>query len=178
MMNFSNSNILPNELPIIEDVEFISLEKDYLKVERISFFITVIIISVVVSLAFYFIRALQIEALIYTAVGILTFLFSLFWLAVGFDFRYSGYALREKDLLFRSGWLFRKTRVVPLNRVQHVSVQSGPIERKFGLASISIYTAGASNADFTINGISEQTAQQIKAWVSRQLHGTDLEQSI
>jgi len=62
-------------------------------------------------------------------------------------------------------------RAVPLKRIQHVSVQSGPIERKFGLASISIYTAGSEEADFTIKGITEPTAQQIKEWISTQLNG-------
>ncbi|MBK7123972.1 MAG: PH domain-containing protein [Chitinophagaceae bacterium] len=47
----------------------------------------------------------------------------------------------------------------PAKRV-HVSVQSGPIERKFGLASISIYTAGSDEADLTIRGINTETAQQ------------------
>lgn len=173
MMNFTNAQIPPGELPAIENVEFNPLEKDYLKAERISFLITVVVVSLVVAAAFYFIPALQIPAVIYPAVLILTGFFLLYWLGDGIGFRYSGYALREKDLLFRTGWIFRKIRVVPLNRIQHVSVQSGPIERNLGLASISIYTAGASDADFTIKGVSALTAQQIKEWVSRQSDETN-----
>ena len=93
------------------------------------------------------------------------------WISVNYGFRHSGYALRTKDILFKRGWIIRKIRVVPLKRIQHVSLQSGPVERKFGLASISIYTAGSEEADFTIRGITQQTAQQIKEWISTQLHG-------
>jgi len=44
------------------------------------------------------------------------------------------------------------------------------LERKFGLSSVSLYTAGASDADFTIRGIKMETAQQIKEWVSKKLN--------
>src|SRR5688500_13683010 len=93
------------------------------------------------------------------------------WLVDTGSFKYRGYAIRDKDVLFRPGWLVRKVRRVPLNRVQHVSVQSGPIERLYKLASVSIYTAGAGAADFTIRGIREDKAQQIKEWISNQLNG-------
>jgi hypothetical protein len=93
------------------------------------------------------------------------------WIAETISFKNSGYALRENDLLYRTGWLVRKIRVVPLKRIQHISVQSGPIERMYGLASVSVYTAGSDNADFTIKGISKETASKIKDWVSTKVTG-------
>ena len=77
---------------------------------------------------------------------------------------------REKDILFKHGWLIQKIRIVPLKRIQHVSIQSGPIDRNFGLASISIFTAGSNEADFTIKGITDQTALQLKEWISKQVN--------
>lgn len=174
-MTFSNQNISPAELPTLEEVSFHPLEQKYLLVERISFAIALAIVLAVAFPLFYFIEALQEPYILFIALA-LFFLFSLIaWFSTGIDFRYSGYALREKDLLYRSGWFIRKKKVVLLSRIQHLSVQSGPIERKFGLASISIFTAGASQADFTIKGIKEETAQNIKEWVSNQLNG-DLNQ--
>lgn len=170
-MTFSNQNILPAELPTIEEVRFHPLEKKYLLVERISFAIALAIVLAVAIPLFYFIEFLQKPTILFIALALLCLLSLIAWFSTGIDFSYSGYALREKDLLFRSGWFIRKKKVVLLNRVQHVSIQSGPIERQFGLASISIFTAGASQADFTIKGIKEETARNLKEWVSNQLNG-------
>ena len=170
-MDFSNKNISPAELPSLEEVKFHPLEEDYLVTERISFAITIAIMLVVALPLFYFIDILQEPVIIIIALTVFLLFAGLSWFATGLDFRYSGYALREKDLLFRSGWFIRKKKVVLINRIQHVSIQSGPIERKFGLSSISIFTAGASQADFTIKGIKEETALSIKEWLSKQEYG-------
>lgn len=171
-MDFSNKNISPAELPTIEEVSFHSLEEEYLVTERISFAITIAVLLVIALPFFYFIDILQDPFIIIAALTVFLLFAGLSWFATGLDFRYSGYALREKDLLFRTGWFIRKTKVVLISRIQHVSVQSGPIERKFGLSSISIFTAGASQADFTISGIKEETALNIKEWLSNQQNGS------
>jgi membrane protein YdbS with pleckstrin-like domain len=170
-MNFSNNDVLPGELPTIESASFNPLEKEYLKVSRIVFLISGTIVLLIGILLFYFIKKIQIPMVIYSSAVVFIVLSVVGWLSNNISFKHSGYALRERDILFRRGWLIRKTRAVPLKRVQHVSVQSGPLERKFGLSSISIYTAGSQEADFTINGITEQRAQQIKEWISTQLNG-------
>lgn len=170
-MSFTNQNIRPDDLPTIEEVTFHPLENDYLKAERISFSIAIVIFLAIAIPLFYFIDKIQSPLIVLGTLALFLFLAILFYISIGIDFKYSGYALRERDLLYRSGWFIRKVRVVMINRIQHVSVQSGPIERKFGLSSVSIYTAGASEADFTIKGISGQTAQNIKEWISNKLNG-------
>lgn len=171
-MNFSNETVVPTELPTIEEIPFQPLEKDYLMVERISAGITFFVILAIAISVFYFIESLQEALTMFLAGGILTLIFALSFISTTVSFKYSGYALREKDILFKSGWIIRKIRIVMLNRIQHVSVQSGPIERKYGLSSVSIYTAGSSQADFTITGISEETALRIKQWTSTNMNGS------
>lgn len=170
-MNFTNSPISPDELPTMADVAFHPLEKDFLVVERISLFIPLSIFLGIGASFFYFIENLQEPFIISVAVIVYVLIAVLRFLSISISFKYSGYALREKDVLYRSGWLKRKIRVVMLNRIQHVSVQSGPLERRFGLSSVSIFTAGSSEADFTINGITEHTAQRIKEWISTETNG-------
>ena len=170
-MDFSNQNITIEQLPTIDEAVFHPLEKTYLKVSRISFCISGLVVLIIGIAIFYFVDAIQTPAIIYTAAAVFILLSVVGWMADSLGFEYSGYALREKDILFRRGWFVRKVRVVPLKRVQHVSVQSGPIERKFGLASISIYTAGSEAADFTIKGITDLRAQELKEWISTQLNG-------
>jgi membrane protein YdbS with pleckstrin-like domain len=170
-MNFSNLNVSPDELPSVETAAFNPLEKNYLKAERITFFISTVVLVLAGVAVFYFVERIQTRAIIYTAIAVFVVISVLGWLSDSIGFKYSGYALRDRDVLIRKGWLIRKVGVVPLNRIQHVSIQSGPIERKFGLASVSIYTAGSDDADVTIKGITEETAQKIKEWISNQLNG-------
>ncbi|MFZ1369720.1 MAG: PH domain-containing protein [Ferruginibacter sp.] len=170
-MEFSNTQIEIRGLPAIEHVTFRSLEKEYLTVSRISFVISFLVILVIGLVLFFLIDRFRTPVLIYSSAAVFIFLSVLSWVTTTISFKYSGYAIREKDILFRHGWFICKTRVAPLKRVQHVSVQSGPIERKFGLASISIYTAGSDEADLTIRGINTETAQQIKEWLTSQMNG-------
>lgn len=172
VMYFTNTQIAIAELPLMEEVNIQPLEDVYLKVQRIVYFISLTTTVLVVAGLFYFIEGLRNRYVIIASATVLLLIFVISWIAVRLSFRYSGYALREKDVLYRSGWITRQTSIVPLNRVQHVSVQSGPIERKFDLASVSIYTAGAGQADVTIYGIKQTTALQIKDWITTQLHGS------
>jgi membrane protein YdbS with pleckstrin-like domain len=85
------------------------------------------------------------------------------------SFKRKGYAVREKDILFRTGWIIQKLHIVPFNRVQHCVVQSGPIGRKFGLASLSIYTAAANISDISIRGLKTEDAETLKGYILEQI---------
>jgi membrane protein YdbS with pleckstrin-like domain len=170
-MDFANKMISPLELPSIAEVTFHPLEKNYLLVKRISFFITIGILLVLAVLLFYILEEIQDPFIISMAIMLFILFSILSYVSTSLSFKYSGYALREKDLLFRSGWIIRRVRIVMCSRIQHVSIQSGPMERKFGLSSVSIFTAGSSEADFTIKGITEQTAQRIKEGVNSEVNG-------
>lgn len=80
--------------------------------------------------------------------------------SLGFAFR--AFALREHDIVYQQGWLIRKKEFCPLSRVQHCSVRAGIIERKYGLATLEIFTAGSSGADITIRGLTVQQASFLK----------------
>ena len=66
--------------------------------------------------------------------------------------------LDEDGLEYEHGWLWRHHVSVPRSRIQHTDVTQGPYERRFGLATLVVYTAGTENASITIEGLSHQTA--------------------
>ncbi|MDO5721833.1 MAG: PH domain-containing protein [Actinomycetaceae bacterium] len=71
------------------------------------------------------------------------------------------YARTESELLIRRGIMFRSLTLIPYGRLQYVDVAEGPIERHFGLASVSLYTAsGASDA--TIPGLPTKEAARLR----------------
>ena len=76
--------------------------------------------------------------------------------------RLAGYALREHDIAYRHGVIFRKTVLLPLNRLQHAEVSSGPLQRRYGLASLKLYTAGASGVDLQIDGLTAERATELR----------------
>ena len=72
-----------------------------------------------------------------------------------------GYAERENDLLISSGLWSRKLVAIPYSRMQSVRVSSGPVERLWGLARVSLVTASAETAA-TIPGLEEADATRLR----------------
>ncbi len=54
--------------------------------------------------------------------------------------RRTGYALTERAVLARQGRIVRRLTVVPHERSQSLGTHQGPIERRFGLASVSLHS--------------------------------------
>lgn len=72
-----------------------------------------------------------------------------------------GYREDEQDFLVRKGLLIRSLVTVPYGRMQYVDVGSGPLLRKFGLASITLHTASAET-DTELPGITAQEADRLR----------------
>lgn len=72
-----------------------------------------------------------------------------------------GYCERDTDLYVTGGVFFRDLTIVPYGRMQQVNVTSGPIERRFGLASVQLVTA-SSATDASIGGLSPESAAALR----------------
>jgi membrane protein YdbS with pleckstrin-like domain len=72
-----------------------------------------------------------------------------------------GYAEDEEDLLVTGGVMFRRLVAVPYGRMQFVDVQAGPIDRAFGIASVTLHTASTETAA-TIPGLSADEATRLR----------------
>jgi len=77
------------------------------------------------------------------------------------NYRSWGYVEREEDLYITHGVLFRSLVAVPYGRMQLVEVASGPLERAFGLASVSLKTASIET-NATIPGLTPDEAAQLR----------------
>jgi membrane protein YdbS with pleckstrin-like domain len=74
-----------------------------------------------------------------------------------------GFVLREHDLTLHRGVIGRSTATVPFARVQHVSIERGPLDRRYDLAALQLRTAGGS---ITIPGLRNETAAAMKQLVA------------
>ncbi|MCX5013209.1 PH domain-containing protein [Streptomyces sp. NBC_00555] len=83
------------------------------------------------------------------------------WVLIGRNWRSWRYAERADDLLISRGVLWREQTVVPYGRMQLVEVTSGPVERRFGLASVQLHTAAAAT-DAKIPGLVPAEAERLR----------------
>ena len=81
--------------------------------------------------------------------------------AIDRNFDSWGYSERAEDLLVTRGVLFRRLVVVPYGRMQLVDVTAGPIERKFGIATVRLHTA-AAGTDARIRGLAPDEAARLR----------------
>jgi putative membrane protein len=61
------------------------------------------------------------------------------------SFRYLGYALSERYFRTRRGWLSRATHIVPIRNAQAIVVRQTPFDRRHGVATLVVDTAGQTN---------------------------------
>ncbi|MFD0587344.1 PH domain-containing protein [Paenibacillus sp. GCM10027627] len=73
------------------------------------------------------------------------------------------YCVKEQAVELRHGIWSRKRTIIPMVRVQHVSMNQGPLMRRYGLASITISTAAGSH---NIPGLTERTADEVQSRIA------------
>ncbi|MEJ2890885.1 PH domain-containing protein [Actinomycetospora aeridis] len=65
-----------------------------------------------------------------------------------------------------SGWLRLEWRIAPISRVQTVDTDRGPLQRAFGLSSVTVTTASSSGA-LTIDGLDADAAVTLAERLTR-----------
>jgi membrane protein YdbS with pleckstrin-like domain len=65
------------------------------------------------------------------------------------------YKLTGNEMIWRRGVWFRKTGIVPYNRITNIDISQGPISRMLGIASLHIQTAGYSGPQKGFGNLAE-----------------------
>jgi hypothetical protein len=86
-------------------------------------------------------------------------------LLIGYTKRYAATfacVLSEDGLLIKRGvWWYRET-YVPRARVQHTDVNQGPIARRFGIATLKVFTAGTHEGEIEVGGLAHTDALRLR----------------
>lgn len=72
------------------------------------------------------------------------------------------YRVDGQGIEIRRGVYWRVVINVPKSRVQHIDVTQGPIERRFELGTLVIYTAGTDHAKVALAGLEHGRALAIR----------------
>lgn len=78
-------------------------------------------------------------------------------------YRHTSYRVDEQGIEIRRGVYWRVVVNVPRSRVQHIDVAQGPLDRRYGLGTLVIYTAGTDHAKVQLEGLEHERALRVRA---------------
>jgi hypothetical protein len=77
-------------------------------------------------------------------------------------YRHTSYRVDALGIEIRRGVFWRAAIHVPRSRVQHTDVSQGPLERRYGLGTFVIYTAGTDHAKVELSGLEHGVALRLR----------------
>ncbi len=167
-MIFQNDQIDLAELSQSDSIDFQPLKTSYktLQIIQLCNFITVLSIA---GSIFHLINDYpNFVLIIFLAVLFLLFIFNLIVIRIGFS--HKGYAVREHDVHYKTGFINRKVVSIPVNRIQHMEIRQGVISRLLKLSKLKLFTAGDSSSDLSLRGISPETAEELKQMLTEKIN--------
>lgn len=160
---FENPDIPLDQLPGAQDLPWKSLHPDYVRCLRLQHLLVVLgpIIGAIIFTVFLHAFVIQTILLWMLVLGFTALMLS--WPAISVPRR--GYVVRDMDIVFRSGVIFRSVTAIPYNRIQHVETSNTPFDRKYGLATLQLFTAGGSGGDLKIDGLDKDIAEKLRLFL-------------
>lgn len=166
--HFSNANVSTEQLPAILTLDKQSLSEQYAPLNRVLNLSFTLLICLI-GMALYFQSLIDLpkellNSMPFVIFGIAILGFINTWYSHQCD-KAKFYAIRESDLHYASGLFFRNVVSQPITRIQHIELKRGPIERKAGLATLQVFSAGGDMHTFQIPGLPVETAQQLRQFI-------------
>lgn len=166
--DFSNFELDVASLPKFEEVKLHPISKKYLVKLQVGTTISFLFFAVGIFLGYSFLPAEFHNYLLWATI-VIVLLFGWSFFNNVMYVRRSGYTLREQDIIFKRGFLFERTTVVPFNRIQHVSVERSFLDKMLNIATIKVFTAGGSGSDLSVPGINPEIASSVKEEISARI---------
>ena len=142
------------------------LDPRYVRLERVAGFVLAGILAVAALGGLAALATAASTTTIVTLAGAwLAGTIALCWFAWAWpakEYRHAGYALGSDMIEICRGVLWRHRYRVPRSRVQHTDVAQGPLERRYGLATLVLHTAGTKHARVELAGLAHETALALR----------------
>lgn len=165
---FSNGVLPLDELTSYQSQTSTAVEPVYIKsnnILRIVFFSLVMLIIAVIKWQ-PFSPLSEDTSLIFSIILAVVGGISLLAIVMGYLYDKSiSYTLREHDISRYSGVIFKKVTIQPFLRIQHVELKRGPIDRKLGLASLQVFSAGGAMHTFELPGLTHDDALNMRQYI-------------
>nr|WP_028544051.1 PH domain-containing protein [Paenibacillus taiwanensis] len=86
------------------------------------------------------------------------------WIVPVVEYERFKYEVFEEEVEIRSGLIWIRDVLIPMVKVQHVELESGPLMRRYALAEVKIVTAASTHR---IKGLKLEHAEQLKLQVGK-----------
>ena len=160
---FKNPEIALDTLPGIEHLDWQYLDPGYKRRLLIPRVLMVLAIGIVVIAGMFILNVPRLQTAVLVAILAIAAVPILIWPLFSVPRR--AYVVRDLDIVFRSGVFWRSVTAVPFNRIQHVETSTTPLDRKFGLSTLKLFTAGGSKGDLKIDGLGRTVAEQLRVFI-------------
>jgi membrane protein YdbS with pleckstrin-like domain len=170
MQEYTNDTVEITDIPQIISLEFRPMAKNYPALNTLETLFIWLIFGAVLSVAVYIFDKIDLPYWIYLIVVGLSSL-SLIYSYTSASAK--GYVLRDNDLIYKEGLIWKKQTGVSFKRVQHIDITHGPMERKFAIATIKFFTAGGSLADLKISGLPKDDAETLRSHILKKTGSND-----
>ena len=171
---FENIEIAMEGLPRADTVDWQLLDPKYRGMQQTAVALLFGVIAIPLTVVSIFSKIPFWPAVALWVQWAIILVIALIWPIIALPKR--GYVVRDKDLLFKKGVIWRSVTAVPFNRIQHVETSNTPLDRKFGLATLQLFTAGGTGGDLKIEGLAADVAEQLRVFILEKA-GSSIERS-
>ena len=132
---------------------------------------------ILIGVGFLFFTSPRIDAFFWVAcmaglmLVVATGLYSLLWPKIAH--KRTSFKIDPVGIEIHQGVFWRSQICVPIGRVQHADVGQGPLQRMFGVSTLTLHTAGTSNASVEIEGLDHAFAVSVRDWIVHQRKNYD-----
>jgi membrane protein YdbS with pleckstrin-like domain len=85
---------------------------------------------------------------------------SWFWPAAAY--RHLRFGVDAAGIVIQRGVFFRSHIALPRVRIQHTDVSQGPLQRRFGVGTLKLYTAGSAYTKIELPGLAHPEAVELR----------------
>ena len=134
-------------------------------------------LAILIGLGFLFFTSPRIDVFFWIAsiaglvLVVATGLYSLLWPKI--SHKRTSFKIDPVGIEIHQGVFWRSQICVPIGRVQHADVGQGPLQRMFGVSTLTLHTAGTSNASVEIEGLEHAFAVSVRDWIVHQRKNYD-----
>ena len=73
----------------------------------------------------------------------------------------------DEEIDIRQGFLVIQETIIPIERLQKISLETGPLDRIFGMTKVIVYTSGGEE---TIRFLEKERAEQIGETLKKRIN--------
>ncbi len=94
--------------------------------------------------------------------GLVVFVFALGYLWPPLELARTSWRVDVDGIVIKRGVVFRHVISIPGTRIQHLDVSQGPVQRRFGLGTLVVHTAGTHDSEVNLEGIAREKALRVR----------------